>query len=115
MSRAAVEPARNVFPGIDAMYTFDLQRLFFTNPFYASVRMRRPQDLDMQHALHYNVRCVSCLSRNDRFAERICEASSDALSRTVRFHSRHPKDRVFDRPITCATAEIPLEHLRKLF
>ena len=40
VSRAAIESARNILPAIDAMDTFDLQRLFFANPLDASMRIR---------------------------------------------------------------------------
>ena len=39
MSRAGVEPTRNVFPGMDAMHTFDLQRFFSANRLDWSVRL----------------------------------------------------------------------------
>ena len=102
--RRAVEPARNVLPG---EYGYDARNrhgLVADDAADARVRVRRPQDLEMQCTLHDYIERVVRTARYDRLAEWTFEVRPACVSGDVFFGGLNAVQGIVDALIARATA-----------
>src|SRR5262249_58237499 len=73
------------------------------------VRVRRADHLEVQHPLQCDVHRVAGVAGDDRLGPRVGETGAARLAGPVRLDGTDAADRVLDRVIAGATAEVPLE------
>src|SRR5262249_25051945 len=83
VSGRAVEPARDILPGVDGDHTRYGQGLLAPDADDARVRVRGTQDLQMQDIGHGDVQGVASAAGDDRLGEGVLEARSTSLARDV--------------------------------
>ena len=74
----------------------------------------RPQNLVVEHAVHRDIHRRRRMTRHDRRAERISEAGAAGLSGYIRLGEAKPMDRIVDRAVARAPAQIALERMREV-
>ena len=108
-----IEAARNVFPRVDGHDAGHGHRLCAIDGNDLRVRVRRAQHFEMQRAFgQRNVRRILRAPRDDLFRERIAHAGSARFSRAVDFDVGLSVERIADRAVPGATAEIAFERMR---
>jgi hypothetical protein len=76
--------------------------------------MRRAQNLQVQQPLDRQIHRVARLAGHDGIGERIGQAGAECLAGLVRLDVACAKQRVVDRPITGAAAEVALQRVRQI-
>ena len=110
-----VELARHVLPGEHGNHARHGHCLIALDRLDARMRMRRAQHVQMQRAVRRNVERVARPSGDDRLCERIAQApAAGFLSRGLLLYIDHAVQRIVDRVIAGAAAEIALQHMRQI-
>ena len=114
MDRGGVEAARHVLPGEDGDHTRHGRRALAPDAEDLRMRVRRAQHLEVQQPFHRDIHRVAGAAGHDRFAERIGQARPAGLAGHVGLGRCHAVDRVGDRAISRAAAEIAFQRVRQV-
>ena len=109
-----VQHPRHVLPGIDAADARNGEGGILANRLDARVSVRRPEQFQMQHALDRGVERVPDLAGDDRFRCRRQQSCAARFAGLIFLDRRDAVDRILDRVITGASAEIALEIARQV-
>ncbi len=114
VQRGAVEPARHVFPGKDGDDTGYGQCLGPVDARDAGMGVRRAQHLEVQQSLDGDVHRVVGLARQDGVGEGIGQAGAAGLAGDVLLDVAPSVQRVDDRAVAGATADVALQGVRQV-
>ena len=114
VNRGAVALPRDVFPCVDAVHTGHRQRCGLVDRDDAGVRMRRVQHLQVQHAVHLGVHRVLGATGDHGGRRRRRDAGADSLARGRVLDLNDAVDRVLDRAVSGAAAQVSLQRARQV-
>ena len=114
MRRRRVELARYVLPGEHPDDAGHRKRLVALDRFDARMRMRRAQNFQMQRVLRRQVERVMRFAGDDRLGERAAHAPAAGVAGGVLLDIDHAVQRIVDRVIAGAAAEITFQHARQV-
>ena len=78
------------------------------------VRVRRAQHLEMQKPVHRHVHRIACATGDDSLGERVRHARAAGLAGNVRLDGGDAGERVADRAVTGAPAQVAFEGMRQI-
>ena len=114
MGRGRVEFARHVLPGEDRHHAGDGKGLVALDRLDARMGMGRAQHFQMQRILGGYVERVMRLAGDDRLGERVTQAPAAGFAGNIVLDIDDAVQRVVDRVIAGAAAQIALQHARQV-
>src|SRR5262249_39041202 len=102
-------PPRNVLPDENGVDSGNGERLILADGRDACVRVGGADDFEVKHPLHRDVHGVTGTAGDDPLGQGVGETGPAYVAGTVRFDGRDAADRILDRVIAGAAAEVPLQ------
>jgi len=114
VSGRRIEQPRDILPRVHAAYPRNGQRGILANRRDTRVSVRRPRQLQMQQSLDRGIERVADFAGDDCLCRRCQQTCAARLTWSIFFDRSDAADRVFDRVITGASAEIAFKDTRKV-